>query len=85
MSVAISVRERVAHELQGLSDSRLQQVADFAAFLKQQERIRELAELEAIDDETLARLYGEAADEDRELAEWGMADYVRGLEKEDQL
>lgn len=85
MSVTVSIRERVVQELQGLSDARLQQVADFAAFLKRQERINELAELEAIDDDTLAKLYADAAAEDRELAEEGLADYARGLEKEDQL
>lgn len=85
MSMTISVSERVAHELQGLSEAKLQQVADFAAFLKRQERINELAELEAIDDETLAKLYADAATEDRELAEEGLTDYVRGLEKEDRL
>lgn len=85
MSVTVSIRERVVQELQGLSDARLQQVADFAAFLKRQERINELAELEAIDEDTLAKLYADAAAEDRELAEEGLADYARGLEKEDQL
>lgn len=85
MSVTVSTRERVVQELQGLSEAGLQQVADFAAFLKRQERVNELAELEALDDDTLAKLYADAAAEDRALAEEGLADYARGLEKEDQL
>ena len=81
----VSVSERIVRDLQGLSEAKQQQVADFAAFLKRQERIDELAMLEAIDDDTLAKLYAESAEEDRAMAEEGMADYARGLEREDQL
>ncbi len=62
-----------------------QQAAEKPAFLKRQACAEELAKLAAIDDETLAKLYAESAEEDCVMAEEGMADYVRGLEREDRL
>jgi hypothetical protein len=37
-----------------------------------------------VDEAKLASMYTEFADEDRELAESGIADYTNGLVKEDQ-
>lgn len=77
--------KKVIRALQGLSEAQLLKVEDYIAFLKWQERRKELARLEAIDDKALGKLYAQFAEEDRAMAEEGMADYLRGLEREDQL
>ena len=76
----MSIKEQVVQELGSLSESELKQVADYVAFLKFQARIKSMADL---DEARLANLYAEFADEDRELAEEGMSDYIEGLLKED--
>jgi hypothetical protein len=82
MSVSV---KKVMRTLQRLSEAQLQNVENYIAFLKWQERRKELSKLQAIDDETLGKLYAQFAEEDRAMAEEGMADYKRGLEREDQL
>jgi hypothetical protein len=76
----MSIKEQVAHELDSLSDPELKQVADFVAFLKFCARV---ARMPALDKAQLAALYDEFAEEDRKLAEEGMLDYAKGLERED--
>lgn len=49
--------------------------------LKRQSRI---CASPTVDESKLAELYGEFAEEDRELAEEGMADYAAALTKEDE-
>lgn len=76
----MSTKEKVAQELDGLSEVELKQVVEYVAFLKFRARVKPMPEL---DEARLAALYGEFADEDRELAEEGMLDYTKGLTKED--
>ncbi|MDQ3253264.1 MAG: hypothetical protein M3R15_05050 [Acidobacteriota bacterium] len=63
-----------------LNDTQLQTVAEFLEFLKFRERRRVEPQF---DDAALEALYGEFADEDRELAEIGLAEYAANLERED--
>ncbi len=77
--------KKVIRALQGLSEAQLQKVEEYIVFLNWQERRKELARLEVIDDEKLGKLYAQFAEEDRAMAEEGMADYARGLELEDRL
>jgi outer membrane protein assembly factor BamD (BamD/ComL family) len=76
----MSLKESVIQELDRLDDAKLQQVADYLAFLRFQSRSKTCLS----DETTLAALYAEFAEEDRELAEEGMEDYVRGLTSEDK-
>jgi hypothetical protein len=76
----ISTKEQVVNELAELNDEQLQEVADFLEFLKFRERRRFEMRL---DDVELESLYAEFADEDRELAETGLSEYVANLARED--
>ena len=76
----MSVREELMQELQGLSDDQVRQVADYLSFVKYRSRIRPAPQF---DEHQLAMLYAEFADEDREMAEEGMADYHGALLNED--
>jgi hypothetical protein len=58
----------------------MHEVAEFVAFLKFRARI---GATPMLDEAQLASLYAEFADEDRALAEEGMADYAEGLRQED--
>lgn len=76
----MSVTEYVTQALATLNDEELQQVAEYVAFLKfRARRSRTLA----LDATQLAALYAEFADEDRVLAEEGMAEYHTALQAED--
>jgi len=77
----MSVREELVQQIQGLTDDQVRQVADYLSFVKYQSRFQAAPRL---DEKQLAALYGEFAEEDRELAEEGMAAYQAGLLKEDQ-
>lgn len=79
MSVT-SIKEQVAQALHSLSEAELQQVAEYVAFLRFRAR---LAPVLVIDATQLASLYGEFADEDRDLAEEGLEDYRAQLHAED--
>lgn len=76
----MSIREQVVQEMGALSEAALKQVADYVAFLRFQERFRHKPESDEV---KLAALYAEFAEEDRELAEEGMADYAAQLARED--
>ena len=76
----ISTKEKVVTSLAELSDTQLQTVAEFLEFLKFRERRRVEPQF---DDASLEALYAEFADEDRELAEVGLAEYAANLERED--
>ncbi len=73
--------EALKQDLDRLTHSQLQQVADFIAFLKfrNQRRPRII-----LDPTHLADLFTEFADEDRALSEAGMSDYAAMLHQEDQ-
>ena len=62
------------------SEAELGQVAAFLAFLKLRVRLQPMPELS---EAQLATLYTACAEEDRVLAEAGMAEYVHGLCQED--
>jgi hypothetical protein len=73
--------EALKQDLDGLTYSQLQQVADFIAFLK----FRNQRHPRIVADPThLAELFAEFEDEDRALAEAGMSDYAVMLHQEDQ-
>ena len=74
----ISTKERVVTSLTELSEAQLQTVAEFLEFLKFRERHKTERQF---DEAQLAALYGEFADEDRELAEIGLGEYSKGLER----
>lgn len=76
----MSMKEQVAHELDGLSEAELQQVSEYVAFLKFRARVSRVS---ALDEAQLAVLYSKFADEDLRLAEEGISDYIEGLAKED--
>ncbi len=66
----MSLKERVAQEIDCLDDTKLQQVADYLAFLRFQSRPK----ISLLEDAQLAALYAEFAEEDRQMAEEGMED-----------
>lgn len=75
----MSIKEQVVEELKTLSEAELKEVSEYLAFL----RFRARRTAPTFDEGQLAALYTEFADEDRNLAEEGMADYVEGLIEED--
>lgn len=66
--------------LSDLTEAQLRQVAEYLEFLKFREHRKNDSQL---DDAELEALYAEFADEDRELAESGLAEYAASLERED--
>ena len=76
----MSIKGQVIQTLDGLSEAELAQVAEFMAFLQFRARFQTMPRLE---EAQLATLYAEFAEEDRELAEEGIADYAHGLLTED--
>jgi hypothetical protein len=72
--------EALKQDLDQLTLEQLQQVADFIAFLKFRDKRRSII----LDPVQLASLSKEFAEEDRSLAETGMADYAVMLAQEDQ-
>jgi hypothetical protein len=74
------LKDKVAQEIDSLSETELKQVAEYIAFLKFRARIKHMP---TFDETQLSVLYAEFAEEDRELAEEGMSDYAEGLMKED--
>ena len=75
----MSIKEQVVEELKALSEDELKEVSAYLAFLK----FRARRTVPTFDEGQLAALYAEFADEDRNLAEEGMADYDEGLMEED--
>lgn len=76
----MSIKQQVTRELDNLTEVELQQLAEYLAFVKFRSRLYPTAPLNA---SQLATLYAECAEEDRSLAEAGMADYGRSLLRED--
>ena len=76
----ISLKERVTRKIEQLPEDQLRMVEEYLAFLLFRARTRPKIH---VNRQQLAALYGEAAEEDRLLAEEGMAEYLTGLEQED--
>ncbi|GAK50150.1 hypothetical protein U14_01377 [Candidatus Moduliflexus flocculans] len=76
----LSVKERVAHAIELLHDDELRMVEEYVAFLHFRARTPPKMHF---NQQQLASLYAECAEEDRLLAEEGMSEYVIGLQKED--
>lgn len=72
----MSLKEYVAREVDTLGEKELQAVAEYVCFLKLRSR-------GSLDEAHLVSLYNEFEQEDRELAESGVADYAQALAQED--
>jgi len=75
-----AIRHHVARTLESLTDDELQEVANYLAFLRYRDRLRAMPQ---VDKERLVSLYAEFAEEDRELAEEGMTEYLQTLQSEE--
>ena len=78
--MSTTLKEQVKQGLERLDEGGLREVADFVAFLQFRTRRHAAPDW---DEEAMAALYAEFAEEDRALAEAGMADYAAGLARED--
>lgn len=78
----ISTREKVVTNLSDLTEVQLKQVADYLEFLKFRGRREDSPQ---VDDAELEAIYAEFANEDRDLAEAGLAEYALNLEREDTV
>jgi len=76
----VEVKETIIRELDNLPPEKMWEVLDFVRFLTVRFEGRPAL---VYDEQTLAQLYAESEEEDRMLAEAGMADYALGLEDED--
>jgi hypothetical protein len=76
----MTIKEQIVHELDRLSEADLAEVARYVSFLRYQARVQAAP---AIDEQKVAALYAEFGEEDRNLAEEGLADYARTLDEED--
>jgi succinyl-CoA synthetase beta subunit len=74
-------KENLKQEIDQFNDEQLKQIAEFVEFIKFRSRFSQ----KVVDLPQFASLYQEFAQEDRELAEIGMADYVEQLRQEEQL
>lgn len=77
----MNARQEVLATLEALDESEIEEVAHFVKFLKFRRRVQ--PSTTNLNDDQLAALYAEAAQEDRALAESGLADYQASLLKED--
>ena len=73
-------KEEIVQTVDGLSQSQLEQLAQYLAFIKYQSRITTIP---SFDESQLAALYAECADEDRAFADKGISDYAVALAQED--
>jgi hypothetical protein len=76
----MSIKESIAEAIGNLDEAELRQVADYLAFLRFRARARRVAIPDA---SQTVEGYAEFADEDRNLAEEGMAEYGEHLRAED--
>ncbi|HEY9850826.1 MAG TPA: hypothetical protein V6D28_15270 [Leptolyngbyaceae cyanobacterium] len=73
-------RESLKQEIDRFNEEQLKQVGEFIEFIKFRSRFNQ----KVADLHQFASLYQEFAQEDRELAEDGMADYIEQLRQEDR-
>jgi len=78
----MSVKEHLKEEIERLDEDQLLEIEDFLSFLKFRSLINRPS---PISQEQIARLYSESGEEDRLMAEQGMADFSFGLVREDKL
>lgn len=76
----MSIKEQIVQELNALSQAELEEIAQYLAFIKYQSKVKPIP---VSDEDQMAELYAEFAEEDRELAEEGISDYTGALAKED--
>ena len=79
-STRAALQDDFVRTLQGLTDSELQEIAAYLAFIRYRGRMQALPQ---VDTAQLASLYAEFAEEDRELAEEGMTEYLQKLQSEE--
>jgi hypothetical protein len=72
-------KEKLKQEIDQFNEEQLKQIAEFIEFMKFRSRWHQ----KVVDLEQFSSLYQEFAQEDRELAEVGIADYIEQLQKED--
>jgi len=77
----MTIKEHLVKELDRLDEKQLIEVEEFVSFLKFRSRC---LPSQVFDEEQMAKLYGEFAEEDRLLAEEGIQDYATDSSKEDQ-
>jgi hypothetical protein len=75
----MSLKTQVLEDLEILEEPQLEKVAEYGAFLRFSARRHRPQP----DESEWAALYAEFAEEDRALAEAGMADYAAALARED--
>jgi hypothetical protein len=77
----MTVKEYLLKELDGLDEKQLHEIEEYIRFIKFRSRF---IPSPAFDERQISRIYAESAEEDRQLAEEGMADYANSLAKEDK-
>ena len=75
----MSTRTHVLQTLDDLNEADLARVAEFLDFLKFRNRFHAAS---IPNEAQVAEMYAEFAEQDRELAEEGMTDYMAGLRQE---
>ena len=76
-----ATKDKIKQEIEQFNDEQLQQIAEFIEIIKFRSRFSQ----KSLDLHKFAHLYQEFAQEDRELAEAGMADYVEQLKQENMI
>ena len=74
----VITKESLKQEIDRFDDDQLKQIADFIGFIKFQTRFSQ----QSSDISQFANLYQEFAQEDRELAEVGISEYIQLLNTE---
>ncbi|MEC4892214.1 MAG: hypothetical protein SAL07_02455 [Oscillatoria sp. PMC 1051.18] len=73
----IALKDFLSRELENLNEEQLQEIREFIAFLKFRDRQTNLT----INEDKIASLYQEFAEEDRQLAELGIDEYQELLKQ----
>ena len=76
----MTIKEQILQDLSSLNQAELEEIAKYLAFMKYRSKLEPTP---ATDEAQMAALYAEFSQEDQELAEEGMSDYVGALMKED--
>ena len=76
----MTAKEYVTQAIESLSEPELQQLAEYLAFLKFRARVTAAPHL---DTTQIGAIYAEFAEQDRAMAEEGVAEYNAGLSAED--